>query len=96
MNVFVWIMVVFGLMNIGKMYYVIEWMFFYKSGVIGLFLWFLVCEVYDRIVKVCGLLVVVLIIGEEWIIFDCVVYWVCMVEVMFEGIGVEFLVIDEI
>lgn len=64
--------VVLGLINMGKIYLVIKCMLGYCIGVIGLFLCFLVCEVYDKIVVVWGLFVVVLVIGEECILLLCV------------------------
>lgn len=90
------VIVVFGFMNIGKIYYVLEWMLGYELGMIGFFLCFFVCEVYDKVVDVKGLGVVVLIIGEEKIFFWVLKYYVCIVEVMLFSIFVVFVVVDEI
>ena len=96
MNASARITAVLGPTNTGKTHYAIERMLSYKSGVIGLPLRLLAREVYDRIVKARGPSVVALITGEERIIPDRAAYWVCTVEAMPEGIGAEFLAIDEI
>ena len=87
---------VLGPTNTGKTYYAIERMLSYRTGVIGLPLRLLAREVYDRIVAVRGPSVVALITGEERIVPDRVQYWVCTVEAMPEGMGCDFLAVDEI
>jgi len=68
----------------------------YRSGIIGLPLRLLAREVYDRIVAVRGPSVVALVTGEERIVPDRVQFWVCTVEAMPEGLGCDFLAVDEI
>ncbi len=87
---------VLGPTNTGKTHYAIERMLGYKSGVIGLPLRLLAREVYDRIVALRGPSVVALVTGEERIVPDRVQYWVCTVEAMPEGMGSEFVAVDEI
>ncbi|GKY88714.1 helicase-related protein [Sinisalibacter aestuarii] len=87
---------VLGPTNTGKTHYAIERMLGYRSGVIGLPLRLLAREVYDRIVEVRGPGVVALVTGEERIVPDRVQYWVCTVEAMPEGLGTDFLAVDEI
>lgn len=76
------IIVVFGFINIGKMYFVVECMLVYGLGMIGLFLCLFVWEIYDCVVVVKGVSLVVLIIGEEKIVLCMVCYFICMVEFM--------------
>ena len=87
---------VLGPTNTGKTHYAIERMLSYRSGVIGLPLRLLAREVYDRIVAVRGPGVVALITGEERIVPPRAAYWVCTVEAMPEGMGCDFLAVDEI
>ncbi len=87
---------VLGPTNTGKTHYAIERMLGYRSGVIGLPLRLLAREVYDRIVAMRGPGVVALVTGEERIVPERVQYWVCTVEAMPEGLGTDFLAIDEI
>ncbi|MCP3971089.1 MAG: disulfide oxidoreductase [Rhodobacteraceae bacterium] len=87
---------VLGPTNTGKTHYAIERMLGYRSGVIGLPLRLLAREVYDRIVALRGPSVVALVTGEERIVPERTAYWVCTVEAMPEGLGPEFLAIDEI
>ncbi|MFO8127472.1 helicase-related protein [Yoonia sp.] len=87
---------VLGPTNTGKTHYAIERMLSYRTGVIGLPLRLLAREVYDRIVAVRGPGVVALITGEERIVPPRAAYWVCTVEAMPEGMGCDFLAIDEI
>ncbi len=87
---------VLGPTNTGKTHYAIERMLGYRSGVIGLPLRLLAREVYDRIVAVRGPSVVALVTGEERIVPPRTQYWVCTVEAMPEGLGPDFLAIDEI
>jgi len=87
---------VLGPTNTGKTHYAIERMLAHRSGVIGLPLRLLAREVYDRIVAIRGPSVVALVTGEERIVPDRVKYWVCTVEAMPEGLGCDFLAVDEI
>ncbi len=87
---------VLGPTNTGKTHYAIERMLGYSSGVIGLPLRLLAREVYDRIVAARGPSVVALVTGEERIVPPRAKYWVCTVEAMPEGMGCDFLAIDEI
>ncbi len=87
---------VLGPTNTGKTHYAIERMLAYPTGIIGLPLRLLAREVYDRIVAVRGPSVVALITGEERIVPERAAYWVCTVEAMPEGMGCDFLAIDEI
>lgn len=87
---------VLGPTNTGKTHYAIERMLSYRTGVIGLPLRLLAREVYDRIVAVRGPGVVALVTGEERIVPPRTAYWVCTVEAMPEGIGCDFLAVDEI
>lgn len=87
---------VLGPTNTGKTHYAIERMLGYRTGVIGLPLRLLAREVYDKIVAVRGPGVVALVTGEERIVPPRVQYWVCTVEAMPEGLGADFLAVDEI
>ncbi|WP_113911205.1 helicase-related protein [Roseovarius dicentrarchi] len=90
------ILAVLGPTNTGKTHYAIERMLGYPTGVIGLPLRLLAREVYDKIVLARGPSVVALVTGEERIVPPRVKYWVCTVEAMPEGIGADFVAIDEI
>ncbi|NRB35049.1 MAG: disulfide oxidoreductase [Rhodobacteraceae bacterium] len=87
---------VLGPTNTGKTHYAIERMLGHRTGVIGLPLRLLAREVYDRIVAKRGPSVVALVTGEERIVPPRTQYWVCTVEAMPQGIGADFLAIDEI
>ncbi|MEM9437931.1 MAG: helicase-related protein [Pseudomonadota bacterium] len=87
---------VLGPTNTGKTHYAIERMLAYRTGVIGLPLRLLAREVYDRIVAVRGPSVVALITGEERIVPERTQYWVSTVEAMPEGLGCDFVAVDEI
>ena len=87
---------VLGPTNTGKTHYAIERMLGYRSGVIGLPLRLLAREVYDKIVRLRGPNVVALVTGEERIVPDRTQYWVATVEAMPEGLGPDFLAVDEI
>ena len=87
---------VLGPTNTGKTHYAIERMLSYRSGIIGLPLRLLAREVYDRIVAARGPSVVALVTGEERIVPPRTQYWVCTVEAMPEGMGCDFLAIDEV
>ena len=87
---------VLGPTNTGKTHYAIERMLAHRTGVIGLPLRLLAREVYDRCVKLRGPSVVALVTGEERIVPERTQYWVCTVEAMPEGLGPDFLAVDEI
>ncbi len=90
------VVAVLGPTNTGKTHYAIERMLGYRTGVIGLPLRLLAREVYDKIVAIRGPLVVALVTGEERIVPPRTQYWVCTVEAMPEGMGADFVAIDEI
>ncbi|GAA6201663.1 helicase-related protein [Aquicoccus sp. SU-CL01552] len=90
------IVAVLGPTNTGKTHYAIERMLGYRTGVIGLPLRLLAREVYDRIVDARGPSVVALVTGEERIVPPRSQYWVCTVEAMPEGMGADFVAVDEI
>ena len=87
---------VLGPTNTGKTHYAIERMLGHRTGIIGLPLRLLAREVYDRIVAARGPSVVALVTGEERIVPPRTKYWVCTVEAMPEGMGCDFLAVDEI
>ena len=87
---------VLGPTNTGKTHYAIERMLGHRTGIIGLPLRLLAREVYDKIVRARGPSVVALVTGEERIVPPRTRYWVCTVEAMPEGMGVDFLAVDEI
>ncbi len=90
------VVAVLGPTNTGKTTYAIERMLAHRTGVIGLPLRLLAREVYDRIVALRGPSVVALVTGEERIVPPRTQYWVCTVEAMPEGMGCDFLAVDEI
>lgn len=90
------IVAVLGPTNTGKTHYAIERMLGHRTGVMGLPLRLLAREVYDRIVAIRGPSVVALVTGEERIVPPRTQYWVCTVEAMPEGMGCDFLAVDEI
>ena len=87
---------VLGPTNTGKTHYAIERMLAHRTGIIGLPLRLLAREVYDRIVAIRGPSVVALVTGEERIVPERATYWVCTVEAMPDGMGADFLAIDEV
>jgi ATP-dependent RNA helicase SUPV3L1/SUV3 len=87
---------VLGPTNTGKTHYALERMLGYRTGVIGLPLRLLAREVYDKLVAVRGPSVIALVTGEERIVPPRAQYWVCTVEAMPEGMGTDFVAIDEI
>jgi ATP-dependent RNA helicase SUPV3L1/SUV3 len=87
---------ILGPTNTGKTHYAIERMLGYRTGMIGLPLRLLAREVYDKIVSVRGPSIVALVTGEERIVPPRAQYWVCTVEAMPEGMGCDFVGIDEI
>lgn len=90
------IVAVLGPTNTGKTHFAIERMLGYRTGVIGLPLRLLAREVYDKIVSIRGPSVVALVTGEERIVPPGTKYWVSTVEAMPEGLGTDFLAVDEI
>ena len=90
------IVAVLGPTNTGKTHYAIERMLGHRTGVIGLPLRLLAREVYDRIVALRGPSVVALVTGEERIVPDRTQYWVCTTEAMPDGMGADFVAVDEI
>ncbi len=90
------IVAVLGPTNTGKTHYAIERMLAHRTGVIGLPLRLLAREVYDKIVAIRGPSVVALVTGEERIVPPRTAFWVCTVEAMPEGMGCDFLAIDEV
>ena len=87
---------VLGPTNTGKTTYALERMLAHRTGIIGLPLRLLAREVFDRLVELRGPSVVALVTGEERIVPPRAQYWVCTVEAMPEGMGCDFLAIDEI
>ncbi|WP_090221242.1 helicase-related protein [Epibacterium ulvae] len=90
------VVAVLGPTNTGKTHYAIERMLGYRTGVMGFPLRLLAREVYDKIVAIKGPSVVALVTGEERIVPPRTQYWICTVESMPEGMGTDFLAIDEI
>ncbi|MFT5798100.1 MAG: ATP-dependent RNA helicase SUPV3L1/SUV3 [Candidatus Azotimanducaceae bacterium] len=90
------VVAVLGPTNTGKTTYAIERMLGHRTGIIGLPLRLLAREVYDRIVAIRGPSVVALVTGEERIVPPRTQYWVCTVEAMPDGMGCDFLAVDEI
>ncbi|MBQ4826831.1 disulfide oxidoreductase [Leisingera sp. HS039] len=90
------IVAVLGPTNTGKTHYAIERMLGYRTGVMGFPLRLLAREVYDKVVAARGPSVVALVTGEERIVPPRAKYWICTVEAMPEGMGCDFLAIDEI
>ncbi|WP_338550682.1 helicase-related protein [Roseovarius phycicola] len=90
------VLAVLGPTNTGKTHYAIERMLGYRTGIIGLPLRLLAREVYDKIVAARGPSVVALVTGEERIVPPRTQYWVCTVEAMPEGMGADFVAVDEI
>ena len=87
---------ILGPTNTGKTHYAIERMLGYRTGMIGLPLRLLAREVYDKVVNARGPSVVALVTGEERIVPPRAQYWVCTVEAMPEGMGCDFVGIDEV
>ncbi|MEM9499303.1 MAG: helicase-related protein [Pseudomonadota bacterium] len=90
------VLAVLGPTNTGKTHYAIERMLAYPTGIIGLPLRLLAREVYDKIVALRGPSVVALVTGEERIVPPRARYWVCTVEAMPQGMGADFVAVDEI
>ncbi|TMV08998.1 disulfide oxidoreductase [Ruegeria sediminis] len=90
------IVAVLGPTNTGKTHYAVERMLGHRTGVIGLPLRLLAREIYDKIVAIRGPSVVALVTGEERIVPPRAQFWVCTVEAMPEGMGADFVAVDEI
>ena len=90
------IIALLGPTNTGKTFVAIEKMLEHSSGIFGLPLRLLAREVYDKCVKKIGVEKVALITGEEKIIPNTAVYFICTVESMPKDKEVEFVAIDEI
>src|SRR6056297_483850 len=90
------VLAVLGPTNTGKTHFAVERMLAHRTGVIGLPLRLLAREVYDKIVRLRGPSVVALVTGEERIVPERTRYWVCTVEAMPEGMGADFVAVDEI
>ncbi|NIZ15186.1 helicase-related protein [Phaeobacter sp. HF9A] len=90
------VVAVLGPTNTGKTHYAIERMLGHRTGIMGFPLRLLAREVYDKIVSLRGPSVVALVTGEERIVPPRAKYWICTVEAMPEGMGCDFLAIDEI
>jgi ATP-dependent RNA helicase SUPV3L1/SUV3 len=85
-----------GPTNTGKTHLAIEKMLEHDSGIFGLPLRLLAKEVYDKCVKKLGTEKVALITGEEKIIPNEAVFFICTVESMPKDKIVDFVAIDEI
>src|ERR1700746_3873368 len=87
---------VLGPTNTGKTHLAIERMLAHSSGMIGLPLRLLGCEVYNRAVERVGADAVALVTGEEKIKPPNPRFWVATVEAMPRELDVAFLAVDEI
>ena len=87
---------VLGPTNTGKTHLAIETMLSFESGMIGFPLRLLAREVYDKVIKKTNLENVALITGEEKIIPDTALYFLCTVESMPIDKFLEFVGVDEI
>ena len=90
------IIALLGPTNTGKTHVAIEKMLEFNSGIFGLPLRLLAREVFDKCVKKIGSEKVALITGEEKIIPNSAVYFICTVESMPKNKEVDFIAIDEI
>ena len=90
------IIALLGPTNTGKTHDAIEKMLEYESGIFGLPLRLLAREVYEKCVKKIGLNKVALITGEEKIIPNSAIFFICTVESMPKDKVVDFVAIDEI
>jgi ATP-dependent RNA helicase SUPV3L1/SUV3 len=90
------VVAVLGPTNTGKTHYAIERMLGHRTGIMGFPLRLLAREVYDKVVAARGPSVVALVTGEERIVPPRAQYWICTVEAMPEGMGCDFLAVDEI
>ncbi len=90
------IIAVLGPTNTGKTFSAIEKMMEFNSGIFGFPLRLLAREVYDKCVSKVGKEKVALITGEEKIIPNSAMYFICTVEAMPKNMTVDFVAIDEI
>jgi len=90
------IIALLGPTNTGKTHDAIEKMLEFESGIFGLPLRLLAREVYEKCVKKIGTNKVALITGEEKIIPNSAIFFICTVESMPKDKIVDFVAIDEI
>jgi ATP-dependent RNA helicase SUPV3L1/SUV3 len=90
------IIALLGPTNTGKTHDAIEKMLEFESGIFGLPLRLLAREVYEKCVKKIGANKVALITGEEKIIPNSAIFFICTVESMPKDKIVDFVAIDEI
>jgi ATP-dependent RNA helicase SUPV3L1/SUV3 len=90
------IIALLGPTNTGKTHDAIEQMLEFDSGIFGLPLRLLAREVYEKCVKKIGINKVALITGEEKIIPNSAIFFICTVESMPKDKIVDFVAIDEI
>ena len=90
------IIALLGPTNTGKTHDAIEKMLKFESGIFGLPLRLLAREVYEKCVKKIGANKVALITGEEKIIPNSAIFFICTVESMPKDKIVDFVAIDEI
>jgi len=90
------IIALLGPTNTGKTHDAIEKMLEFESGIFGLPLRLLAREVYEKCVKKIGANKVALITGEEKIIPNSAIFFICTVESMPKDKVVDFVAIDEI
>ena len=90
------IVALLGPTNTGKTHIAIEKMLEYDTGIFGLPLRLLAREVYDKCINKVGIEKVALITGEEKIIPNTAIYFICTVESMPKNKEVDFIAIDEI
>jgi ATP-dependent RNA helicase SUPV3L1/SUV3 len=90
------IIALLGPTNTGKTHDAIERMLEFDSGIFGLPLRLLAREVYEKCIKKIDSSKVALITGEEKIIPNSAVFFICTVESMPKDKSVDFVAIDEI
>ena len=90
------IIALLGPTNTGKTHDAIEKMLEFESGIFGLPLRLLAREVYEKCVKKIGVNKVALITGEEKIIPNSAIFFICTVESMPKDKIVDFVAVDEI
>jgi ATP-dependent RNA helicase SUPV3L1/SUV3 len=90
------IIALLGPTNTGKTHDAIEKMLEFESGIFGLPLRLLAREVYEKCVKKIGLNKVALITGEEKIIPNSAIFFICTVESMPKDKAVDFVAVDEV
>jgi ATP-dependent RNA helicase SUPV3L1/SUV3 len=90
------IIALLGPTNTGKTHDAIEKMLDFESGIFGFPLRLLAREVYEKCIKEVGVDKVALITGEEKIIPNSAIFFICTVESMPKDKVVEFVAVDEI